>query len=213
MTGRILAFGPILATSGGGRAGRPAPQSARLFGKPKAAAEQPPLTPEETERFRRLLLPHLDDAYRFARHLCRDASVAEDLVQDAYLRAFRGFRGFRGGDAKPWLFAVVRSSFLDWAAKQRRWNTTADDGALDDLADEADTPEAALLREADDARVREAIDALPDPFREAVVLRELQEMSYRDIAAVTSAPIGTVMSRLARARRMLVDALSQEASR
>jgi RNA polymerase sigma-70 factor (ECF subfamily) len=213
MTGRILAFGPILATSGGARAGRPAPAPTRLFGQPKAAADQPPLTPEEAERFRRLLLPHLDDAYRFARHLCRDATVAEDLVQDAYLRAFRGFRGFRGGDAKPWLFAVVRSSFLDWAAKQRRWSTTAGDDALEDLADEADTPEATLLREADDLRVRLAIDALPDPFREAVVLRELQEMSYRDIAVVTSAPIGTVMSRLARARRMLVDALSQEASR
>src|SRR6187551_268016 len=106
MTGRILKFAPLLAA-------RPdAPRAAFAAVRAKRAAatsDEAPLDPREAEQFRRLILPHLDAAYSFARFLCRDAGLAEDLAQDAFLRAFRGFRGFRGGDPRAWLFAIVRS--------------------------------------------------------------------------------------------------------
>ena len=176
-----------------------------------AAASNPgPLSPREVERFKSLMLPHLDAAYGFARFLCRDAAVAEDLAQEAYLKAYRAFPAYRGGDAKAWLFAIVRSSFLDWTRGQRAWGAItafeAED-ALEQAASEADNPEEELLRAANVTELRQAVDALPDPFRETLVLRELQEMSYREIAEITAAPIGTVMSRLARARSLLVQAL------
>jgi RNA polymerase sigma-70 factor (ECF subfamily) len=185
-----------------------------LGARPARTVARPAATPPvDADGFRRLLLPHLDAAHAFARYLCRDPTVAEDLVQDAYLRAYRGFHGYRGGDAKAWLFAIVRSSFLEWARGQRRRDSFAADDAAEDIADDAATAEAILLREADDAVVRRAVEALPDPFREAIVLRELQEMSYREIAEITEVPIGTVMSRLARARRLLATALSAEGMR
>ena len=217
MSGRVLVLGPLMAApdrrarsaSSGGRSGGVV-QS--LFGA--RPARNPAATPPaNADDFRRLLLPHLDAAHGFARYLCRDATVAEDLVQDAYLRAYRGFHGYRGGDAKAWLFAIVRSSFLEWVRGQRRWdNFTAEDDA-EEIADDAATAEAILLRESDDAMVRRTVESLPDPFREAIVLRELQEMSYREIADITDVPIGTVMSRLARARRLLAVALSAEGVR
>jgi RNA polymerase sigma-70 factor (ECF subfamily) len=148
------------------------------------------------------VLPHLDGAYSFARFLTRDASMAEDVVQEAFLRAFRGFGGFRGEDARAWLFAIVRNCVFSSGRGPR---TT--DIESEQLADEADTPEDALVRASEIQAVRGAIAALPEPFRETLVLRELEELSYRDVAAVTGAPIGTVMSRLARARRMLAAAL------
>jgi len=213
MSGRVLPFGPLLAAkSGRGRDG-----VVRLILGPRKArpadlaAPQP--APRDAEGFRRLMLPHLDAAYAFARYLCRDATAAEDVVQDAYLRAFRGFHGYRGGDAKAWLFAIVRSSFLDWTRGQRRWDALAAEEVDETVADEAQSAEDVLVRSADDAAVRQALDALADPFREALVLRELQEMSYREIADITAVPIGTVMSRLARARRMLAAALAEEGVR
>jgi RNA polymerase sigma factor (sigma-70 family) len=166
--------------------------------------------PADPEGFKRLMLPHMDAAYGFARHLCRDAAVAEDVVQDAYLRAYRGFAGFRGGDPKAWLLAVVRSSFLDWARRRGASREVADEGAGEAAADPADNAEAALVRAADTKGLLAAVAALPDPFRETLVLRELQELSYREIGEITGAPIGTVMSRLARARAMLVAALRGE---
>lgn len=166
----------------------------------ESAVAEPPLDPGEARRFRETLLPHLDAAYGFARFLARDPTAAEDLVQDAYLKAYRSFRGYRGGDAKAWLFAIVRTSFLDWARSRRPW---ADADEAEDIADDGESAEEMLVRQADDAAVREAVDALPDPFREALVLRELEDMSYREISEITGAPIGTVMSRLARARRLL----------
>jgi RNA polymerase sigma-70 factor (ECF subfamily) len=185
-----------------------------LGARPAQTVARPaPAPPVDADAFRRLLLPHLDAAHAFARYLCRDATVAEDLVQDAYLRAYRGFHGYRGGDAKAWLFAIVRSSFLEWVRGQRRWDSLAADEAPEDIPDDAATAEAILLRDADDAAVRRAVESLPDPFREAIVLRELQEMSYREIAEITEVPIGTVMSRLARARRLLAVALSAEGVR
>jgi RNA polymerase sigma factor (sigma-70 family) len=153
------------------------------------------------------MLPHLDAAYGFARVLARDPTLAEDVTQEAYLTAYRAFGGYRGGDPKAWLFAVVRSTFISHTRKGRAW-TDLDEA--DEVADPGDTPEGTLLRQSGDRSVRAAVDALPDPFREAIVLRELEEMSYRDIAEITGVPIGTVMSRLARARRLLAQSLALE---
>ncbi|HEY2482643.1 MAG TPA: sigma-70 family RNA polymerase sigma factor, partial [Caulobacteraceae bacterium] len=169
-----------------------------------------PLSPDEVARFRRTFLPHMDAAYGFARFLSRDATVAEDLVQDAYLRVYQSFSGYRGGDAKAWLLAIVRSCFLTWVRAQRAWGEVTTPEAVETAARQAqptDTPEDALVRAAEVADVRAAVEALPDPFRETLVLRELQEMSYRDVAEMTGAPIGTVMSRLARGRQLLAQAL------
>lgn len=160
--------------------------------------------PGDADAFKHLMLPHMDAAFAYARRLCRDDAVAEDLTQDAYLRAFRGFAGFRGGDAKAWLLAIVRNAFLDWA--RRRGREVPGEG-LDETPDPAENAEAALVRAGDTQGLMAAVDALPGPFRETLVLRELQEMSYRRIGEITGVPIGTVMSRLARARALLTAAL------
>ena len=201
---RILQFSTVRAKRPDPSAGR---ASAPVAGR-RTPADPPPLSPAEAQRFRALVLPHLDAAYGFARYLTRDGSAAEDIVQDAFLKAFRGFAGFRGGDPRAWLFAIVRTTFLDAARGRPAW---VEPEAVEEIASEDDTPEAALLRQSEVATVRGAIEALPEPFRETLVLRELEELSYRQIAEVTSAPIGTVMSRLARARQMLLAALSEEA--
>jgi RNA polymerase sigma-70 factor (ECF subfamily) len=202
MSGRILPFGPRLANRA-----EPLPPPGRGRREPEAA-----LSAADQERFRRLVLPHMDSAYSFARFLCRDASLAEDLVQDAFLRAFKGFSGYRGGDPKAWLFAIVRSSHLTWARSRGAHLQAVPEDFEDTAAAEQDTPEEALLRQGEVDIVRGAIESLPEPFRETLVLRELEEMSYREIAEVTQAPIGTVMSRLARARAMLLAALGGEAA-
>ncbi len=198
MTGRILNFR--------------APTS-RPMGRPPQAAPDP-AAPEtvDVERFRRLVLPHLDGAYSFARYLCRDSSVAEDVVQEAFLRAYRGFGGLRGEDARAWLFAIVRNCVFSWSQSNRARSALFVDApdepeSAPQGSEAPDTPETALIRSAEIHTVRGAIEALPEPFRETLVLRELEELSYRDVAAVTGAPIGTVMSRLARARRMLAASL------
>jgi RNA polymerase sigma-70 factor (ECF subfamily) len=203
MSGRILPFGPRLAATT-----EPLPPPGRAR---RGDAEAGALGPEDQQRFRALVLPHMDAAYSFARFLCRDASLAEDLVQDAFLRAFRGFAGFRGGDPKAWLFAIVRSSHLTWARSRGAVPTVVPD-MIEETPAEDDTPEEALVRQGEVETVRSAISALPEPFRETLVLRELEELSYREIAEVTAAPIGTVMSRLARARQMLLAALGPEES-
>ena len=180
----------------------------RRRARPAAAVRAAaPLDPGEAQRFREAFLPLLDAAYGYARTLTRDPTAAEDLVQEAFLRACRGFRGYRGGEPKAWLFAIVRSTFLTGLRRDRDWDELSE---ADDVPDPAETPEARLIRGRGEIDVRAAIEALPDPFREAIVLRELQELSYREIAAVTGAPIGTVMSRLARARRLLAASLGVE---
>ena len=162
---------------------------------------------DRAERFRAAMLPHRDAAFTFARYLTRDPQKAEDVVQEAYLSALRGFDGWRGDAPKSWLLAIVRNCFLASVANDRaRPSPLAPDAAdLDGAPDAADhqTPEAILARREDIAMIRAAVEALPEPFREALVLRELQELSYKEIATITGAPIGTVMSRLARARQML----------
>lgn len=169
-------------------------------------------SPDETmRRFQRTIIPHLDAAYNFARFLSRDADAAQDIVQEAYLRAYRGFGGFRDGDARAWTFTIVRNCYHAWLQEGRRKTRyeqpmtderDSDEGSPStDPASEEDTPEAAFIRKSETQRVREVINQLPDAMREVLVLRELENLSYKEIAEIIDAPIGTVMSRLARARR------------
>jgi RNA polymerase sigma-70 factor (ECF subfamily) len=150
-------------------------------------------------------LPHADAAYSLARYLARDPVVAEDIAQEALLKAFRNVETVRGGEVKPWLMAIVRNAYFDWRRRDNGRTVTgpAADVAMAETPAEDTSAEDTLIRQGDVAALRRAIDAVPEPFREALVLRELEEMSYRDIADVTGVPMGTVMSRLARARRLL----------
>jgi len=149
-------------------------------------------------RFEQTVLPHMDAALNLARWLSRSTSEAEDIVQEALLRAFRSFEGFRGGDAKPWLLAIVRNCHFT-AMRQKKINAPLSD---DHVAPGPD-PEAASLSSDRARKLAAAIETLPAEFRETLILREMEDMSYREIAAVTAVPIGTVMSRLARARALL----------
>jgi RNA polymerase sigma-70 factor (ECF subfamily) len=164
------------------------------------------------ERFKALALPHLDDIYTLARYLLHSTSDADDAVQECYLRALRHFDTFRGGPIKPWLFAILRNVCHASYAGGARLVFTADDidaGAAQAnpiWREDIDTPEQAMLRRHDSDTMRRLIGELPAEFREVIVLREINDLSYRDIATVIEAPIGTVMSRLARARGMLRDA-------
>jgi len=167
-------------------------------------------------RFRELMLPHLDAAYNLARYLTSDASIAEDVVQEAFLRAFRSFETYRGGPPRAWLFAILRNCWRDRVGEQiRRERVLVSDASLSEAQSEAvagipadsDTPEESLARAREVDTVRGVIAALPEPFRETLILREMEDMSYREIASVTGVPIGTVMSRLARAREMLAKLL------
>lgn len=166
---------------------------------------------ETMRRFQHTIIPHLDAAYNFARFLSRDADAAQDIVQEAFLRAYRGFGGFRNGDARAWTFTIVRNCYHAWLQEGRRktyyeqpmadGSDSSEDTPSPDPASEDDTPEAAFLRKAETLRVRQVINMLPDAMREVLVLRELEDLSYKEIAEIIDAPIGTVMSRLARARR------------
>ena len=164
-------------------------------------------------RFEAEVLPCLDAAYSLARWLVRDEHVAEDVVQDAYLRAFRYFGSFRGGDARPWLLGIVRNVCYSWFVQQKRTREfecdmeDADAPNLDSQ-DRIQTPETVLLQKVERAQVTAAIGNLPLVFREVLVLREIEELSYEDIARVLDIPKGTVMSRLSRARRLLQEYLS-----
>lgn len=166
--------------------------------------------------FNRLILPHLDGAYNLARYLTRDSVLAQDVVQDAMLRAFRGFAQFRGSSPRAWLFAIVRNCCRTAQARPGgavglviHESSLSDEAAaeLERQPDPGPTPEDEVLRKSMIGQVRDAIEAIPEPFREAIVLRELEDLSYGEIAEVTGVPIGTVMSRLARGRAMLTKEL------
>jgi len=164
------------------------------------------------------MLPHLDAAHNLARFLSRDPDAAQDIVQDAFLRAFRSFGDFRGGHPRAWILAIVSNCHRNWCRERRRVSgfeavdaiSHDSEGTEDDRIEEAGsafatvdaTPETELIRRTEAEAVRALLDVMPEPFREVLVLRELEEMSYRDIAEVTATPIGTVMSRLCRARKL-----------
>ncbi|MGO9986985.1 MAG: sigma-70 family RNA polymerase sigma factor [Rhodomicrobium sp.] len=163
--------------------------------------------------FESAVLVHLDAAYTLARYLTRRGDAAEDIVQEALLRAYRGFGSYRGGNVRAWLLAIVRNCFLTWNARSR--NDLADrpfdgergaSGELDELGKEHGTPESILIQHEENSAIRAAVEQLPHLFREVLVLRDIEDMPYREIAEVTGVPIGTVMSRLARARKMFAAA-------
>jgi len=161
-------------------------------------------------RFRDLALPHLDDVYTLARYLLGSAADADDAVQECYLRAYRHFDTYRGPQIKPWLFAILRnvchSARARAAAAPQSAGSMAegiDEAAVPVWSETAETPENAILRRHAADTIRGLVAALPSSFREVIVLRELDDLSYREIADVVGAPVGTVMSRLARARAML----------
>ena len=174
------------------------------------------MTQGDVERFERVVLPYLDDAYTLARYLLRDEHDAQDVVQEASLRAFRYFDGYSGGDAKAWLLAIVRNCSLTWRYRHRAdAHTVSFMDGVDVPADDGNEADTAAIESSERARVQRAIDALPAEFREVIVLREVQDLSYKEISDVAGVPIGTVMSRLARARRrlaMLLGVDAQEAS-
>jgi RNA polymerase sigma-70 factor (ECF subfamily) len=171
-------------------------------------------TPNMTRlaRFERSVLPHLDAAYNLARWLTRNDHDAQDVVQDAFLRAFRFFEGMQGSDARPWLLAIVRNAGYSWLEKNRPGEVVALDDAdllsadietAGHLNPEETNPEVILLQSANRKLVNQALEELPVGYREVLVMRELEDLSYKEIAAVAGIPIGTVMSRLARGRELL----------
>ena len=172
--------------------------------------------PSKSRRFREVVLVHLDAAYNLARWLTRDEHDAEDVVQDACLRALRSFDGFRGGSGRPWLLAIVRNASYDLLRRSRgsKLEESYDDdvhgGSEAALAvGQAFDPEARLAAAELRRRLDDALDRLPATFREVVVLRDIEDLSYKEIADVVAIPIGTVMSRIARGRRMMLAQLSQ----
>ncbi len=178
-----------------------APQEERLNGQ------------DEQARFARVVLPHLADAYSLARWLTCDRTDAEDVVQEACLRAFRGIARFREGNARAWVLTIVRHTAYTWLGKNRRATVVVtDDVEGIEGAEVACGPEVETERiaEADACRLESAIERLPPPFRETLVLRDLQGLDYRQIAQTTGVPIGTVMSRLARARRRLMTMIAKD---
>jgi len=158
----------------------------------------------DTSRFEAVVLPYLDAAFNLARWLTRDDEEAQEVVQEAFVRALRFFDGYRGGDAKSWLLAIVRNTCYDRMRRQRPGELTTEfDEEVHGVDPEMPGPEAALLI-AEDARVvSQALEEIPVEFREVLVLREIEGLSYKEIAGVTGHPVGTVMSRLARARRRM----------
>jgi RNA polymerase sigma factor (sigma-70 family) len=181
-----------------------------------SAPGSPPPGADRSEAFRQLILPHLDGAYNLACYLTRDPVLSEDIVQDSFVRAFRAFAQFRGGSPRAWLFAIVRnccrtakSGGSGVVALVVCESSLSDEVAarLGDQPDLAATPEQEVIRKSEIDRLRNAIEAMPEPFREAVVLRDIEDLSYAEIAEVTGVPVGTVMSRLSRGRSILAKEL------
>ncbi|HTS92588.1 MAG TPA: sigma-70 family RNA polymerase sigma factor [Stellaceae bacterium] len=175
---------------------------------------------EKARRFELTIMPHLDAAYNLARWLTRSESDAEDVVQEACLRAFKYFDGFAGESPAAWLLAIVRNSTFTWLRRNRPASEIVDSDAIEEQdaagAGEpllsagsrqlASDPESSLIARRDEERVQALVSALPAEYREVIVLREIEELSYQEIAGIVGVPIGTVMSRLSRARKRLQDA-------
>jgi RNA polymerase sigma-70 factor (ECF subfamily) len=164
----------------------------------------------QEQRFREAALPHLDAVYTLARYLLREPADAEDAVQECYLRALRHFDTFRGDDIKPWLLAILRNvCHVEFKRRSRvvlyDVNAEADnpDGAIPMWQQVQESPETEMLQKSEARTMQELVAALPEGFREVILLREVEDLSYRQIAEVLNVPVGTVMSRLARARETL----------
>jgi RNA polymerase sigma factor (sigma-70 family) len=176
---------------------------------PNGGAGAPP-SGADASAFETVILAHLDAAYSLARYLTRRSDTAEDIVQDALFRALKSFETYRGGNARVWLLTIVRNSFLTWNA---RYGQNSVDKSLEDescfpqdLREDSETPESILIQRETSGAIRALIEGLPHPFREVLILRDIEDLSYREIAEITCVPIGTVMSRLARARKLFADA-------
>jgi RNA polymerase sigma factor (sigma-70 family) len=161
--------------------------------------------------FEKAVLPHVDAANNLAHWRTRNDTDAEDVVQEAYLRAFKFFGGFHGADGRSWLLAIVRNTCYTWMQHNRSPELSVPlDDELHEIESKDLNPETLLVQRVDTLMVRQALEELPVEFREVLVLRELEEMSYRDIASITDLPLGTVMSRLARGRKRLQLALTNQ---
>ncbi len=163
------------------------------------------ITPRARQLFADAVLPHLDDAYGLARWLTGSSADAEDIVQEACLRALGALETARRDNPRAWLLAIVRNTAFTWMAKNRPKSViVVDDAQLESAASDAADPEAAMIAGSEASAMQAAIAALPAHLREVIVMRDLNGLSYRDIAQVLSAPVGTVMSRLSRARALLI---------
>ncbi len=188
---------------------RQAPTASRAAGRNRIMNGDAQLDLDRARRFRDAALPYLDDVYALARYLMRDIVEAEDAVQECYLRALRHFDNYRGPAMKPWLLTILRNVCnAEYARRNsRELPTEAGSEAIGNEEPPWQTPqvspEAALLRQHDDQTIRRLVKELPQPFREVFVLREVNELSYQEIARLAGVPVGTVMSRLARARSIL----------
>lgn len=170
---------------------------------------------DKLARFEQTILPHLDAAYNLARWLTRNDHDAEDMVQEAYLRAFKFFSAFHGVDGRAWLLTIVRNTCYTWLQQNRAHEmTTVFDEEIHSIDSDTTNPATLTLRNADHELLKQALAELPLEFREAVVLRDLEGFSYKEIADIANVPTGTVMSRLARARerlkRLLFDRLKEK---
>ena len=172
---------------------------------------------DDNALFRTVVMPYIDEAYRLARWLTANGTDAEDVVQDASLRAYRAIRSYAGGNPRAWLLSIVRNTAYSWLRKNRpAMIVSVEDLEAVELEHARpgeirdDTPEDSLIAKVDADQLRAAIARLPAPFRETLVLRDIEGLDYREIAEATEVPIGTVMSRLARARRRLVEMLRQD---
>jgi RNA polymerase sigma-70 factor, ECF subfamily len=168
------------------------------------------LNAEDRARFEQLVLPHLDAAFNLAVWILSSRTDAEDVTQDAMLRAFRFFEGFHGGDVRAWLLQIVRNTCYTWLEKNRRMKMTDQFDEEVHMQSSA-TPESIAIAGDDSERLTQALQTIPPRFREVIILRELEGCSYKEIAAITSIPVGTVMSSLSRARRQLHSALAKSA--
>jgi len=163
----------------------------------------------KTAQFEAVALPLFGAAYNLARWLVRNDRDAEDVVQEAYLRAFRFFGGYRGGDSRAWLLTIVRNTCYTWLQQNRSRELSE---SIDDIKDEIEAgtedPETLLLQTVEATSVRQALEQLPIEFREVLIMREMEELSYKEISTIADLPIGTVMSRLARGRKRLRELLA-----
>jgi RNA polymerase sigma factor (sigma-70 family) len=172
--------------------------------------EAKPLREDKLARFEQVILPHLDAAFNLARWLTRNEHDAQDVVQEAFLRAYQFFDGFHATDGRPWLLMIVRNTCYTWMKQQRlREPTTSFSEAKHSGASVAMNPESLLAQSEDRQLLKQTLDELPPEYREVIVLREFEELSYKEIAGIAGVPIGTVMSRLARARERLLQGLGR----